>query len=198
MNNETKKMIDWYDNSYQQYGNDDFRSLTWGDEQGSSAKRRYQMFNDISSLSKNSVIEIGCGWGSIFDFGYQPSKYIGIDINKTFIDIALKKYSNHTFIESDIHNYIPEEVSDLCIASGVAGNRGGPCWHPDMLRQFFEKCISLANKTIINFPSVWATIRSEHVEYFSPEHVLSIALQVTKNVEIKHFDNFDFLIILNK
>jgi len=196
MDNELKKMLDWYDTSYHTYGDDDYRSLTWGDKQGNNAQKRYHMFNDIYSLSENSIIEVGCGWGSIFDFGYQPTNYVGIDVNKRFIDKAIQKYPNHTFIASDIHDYKTNDKFDVCIASGVAGNRGGPCWHPTKLLDFFKQCNLLADVSLINFPSIWASVRSDNVEYFSPETVLSVALQVTRNVEIKHFDNFDFLIIL--
>ena len=53
-----------------------------------------------------------------------------------------------------------------------------------------------ANISMINFPSVWATIRTEMVEYYSPEYILSQALKVTKNIELIHREKSDFLLIL--
>ena len=53
-----------------------------------------------------------------------------------------------------------------------------------------------ASISMINFPSVWATVRTEMVEYFSPEYVLGQALLITPNVELIHKHKFDFLLIM--
>lgn len=195
--NTTETMLTWYNSSLEQYGENDFRSLTWGDETGKSAFRRYQIIHDIMPINGSSVLEIGCGWGSIFDFGFEPSKYLGLDINEKFIEIAKNKHKAD-FITADIMSYELNGYYDLAIASGVAGNRGGPAWHPNLLLSFMERMFKHADTTIINFPSVWSNIRSEHVEYFSPEYVLSTALQITRNIQLIHLDSFDFFIILNK
>ena len=55
-----------------------------------------------------------------------------------------------------------------------------------------------ANISMINFPSVWATVRTEMVEYFSPEYVLSQALKITQNIELIHKEKSDFLLILRR
>ena len=55
----------------------------------------------------------------------------------------------------------------------------------------------IAKKIIVNFPSNRATVRSEHVEYFSPEYVLGQALTITENVQLIHNYKSDFLLILN-
>lgn len=195
--NTTETMLTWYNESLDRFGDSDFRSLTWGDESGTSARRRYQLIHDIKSLNDNSVLEVGCGWGSIFDFGYNPNTYLGMDINEKFIDIANKKYVNN-FITADIMTYDINTHYDVAIASGVAGNRGGPAWNPKLLVSFMDRMFNNANTVIINFPSIWSDIRSEHVEYFSPEYVLSTGLQITRNIQLIHFDRFDFFIILNK
>ena len=53
-----------------------------------------------------------------------------------------------------------------------------------------------ADNVMINFPSNRATIRSEHVEYFAPEYVISQALNITNNIQLIHKDRSDFLLIL--
>ena len=55
----------------------------------------------------------------------------------------------------------------------------------------------IAKKIIVNFPSNRATVRSEHVEYFSPEYVLGQALSLNENVQLIHNYKSDFLLILN-
>ena len=70
-----------YNSKLEQFGKDDFRSLNWGDKEGKSAKARYQqMFDQYNWLDKK-VLEVGCGWGSFFDFVFTCKEYYGIDIN---------------------------------------------------------------------------------------------------------------------
>ena len=79
----------------------------------------------------------------------------------------------------------------------VAGNRGGPAWSPNLLKEYLYKMSLIAKKVIVNFPSNRATIRTEFVEYFSPEYVLGEALNITENVQLIHKQKSDFLLILN-
>ena len=56
---------------------------------------------------------------------------------------------------------------------------------------------NISKTVIVNFPSNRADIRSEHVEYFSPEYILGEALNITHNVQLIHQTKSDFLLILN-
>jgi len=182
-----------YNNKLQQYGEDDFRSLYWGDSKGESAKKRYKQISQYIDLKQSNILEVGCGFGSFFKLGFDCKSYVGYDINKKFIDIASKKYPNKKWVTKLPNN---EFYFDACICSGVAGNRGGPAWNPNLLKKFLKKLYKLSNKTFINFPSNRSDIRSEYVEYFSPEYVLSEALNITPNTTIIHKHRFDFLLIL--
>ncbi len=59
---------EWYNNKLNQFGKGDFRSLNWGDKEGKSAEARYQQMFKQFNWSSKKVLEIGCGWGSFFDF----------------------------------------------------------------------------------------------------------------------------------
>ena len=188
-------MIKWYNDSLKKYGENDFRSLTWSDLEGKSAERRYNIINNIESFKNKDIIEFGCGWGSFFDFGFTCNSYLGIDINPNLINIAKNKYK-HSFHVGDCLTFKSDKTFDLAISSGVAGNQGGPADHPTKLKQFLLNMKNHASKVVVNFPSTWATIRSENIEYFSPSSTLEIALSVTENVQLIHKTKFDFLLIL--
>jgi len=195
-----EKMLKWYTDSLNTHGENDFRSLTWGDEEGKSAELRYDQMNSEVSFSGKSIFEVGCGWGSFFDFGYSCKTYMGIDILGDFIDIAYKKYGNlpnAKFFVEDISHILSPGAFDLTISSGVAGNRGGPACEPKQLLNYLRKMYSCSNTVLVNFPSNRATIRTENVEYFSPEYVLGQALCITDNVKIIHKNKFDFLLRLD-
>ena len=188
-------MIKWYNDSLKKYGEEDFRSLTWGDFAGISAKHRYNVMNDIESFSGKNIIEYGCGWGSFFDFGFTCSSYLGIDINPNFVNLAKSKYESD-FRIADCLTFQIDKKYDLAIASGVAGNQGGPADHPTKLKQLLQNMKTHADKVMINFPSTWATIRSANIEYFSPSSTLEVALSITENVQLIHKTKSDFLLIL--
>jgi len=164
----------FYNKKLEQFGENDFRSLNWSDEEGKSAKKRYkQMSQYVDFKCKN---------------------YIGYDINENLIALAKKKYPKHNWIY-DLNKF-KSKPYDLCISSGVAGNRGGPACKHNNLFTWLSLLSSISNKVLINFPSNRATIRSANVEYFSPEYVLGQALNITENVQIIHKQKADFLLIL--
>ena len=54
----------WYNDKLNQFGENDFRSLNWGDKEGNSAYARYEQMFDLYDWSDKTVFEVGCGWGS--------------------------------------------------------------------------------------------------------------------------------------
>ncbi len=191
------KINEWYDSKLEQFGENDFRSLNWGDKEGKSAKARYQQMFEQYDWSDKKILEIGCGWGSFFDFGFKCDYYYGVDINSKLIDIANKKYKNKIFKTEDISNVNSINSGfDVAISSGVAGNRQGPADTPGKLMHYLNFMFNSANTVMINFPSNRATIRSEYVEYFAPEYIISQALNLTNNIQLIHKDRSDFLLIL--
>ena len=188
---------EWYDSKLEQFGENDYRSLNWGDKEGKSAKARYQQMFEEYDWSDKKILEIGCGWGSFFDFGFKCDYYYGVDINSKLIDIANKKYKNKIFKTEDISNVNSINSGfDVAISSGVAGNRQGPADTPGKLMHYLSFMFNSANTVIANFPSNRATIRSEYVEYFAPEYIISQALNLTNNIQLIHKNQSDFLLIL--
>ena len=196
------KINEWYDSKLEQFGENDYRSLNWGDKDGKSAKARYQQMFEHYDWSNKRVLEVGCGWGSFFDFNFKCDYYHGIDINPKLINIATDKFichkcTNIIFKTSDIFKYNSINSNfDIAISSGVAGNRQGPADTPGKLMHYLSFMFNSANTVMINFPSNRATIRSEYVEYFAPEYIISQALNLTNNIQLIHKNRSDFLLIL--
>ena len=196
------KINEWYDSKLEQFGENYYRSLNWGDKDGKSAKARYQQMFEQYDWSNKKVLEIGCGWGSFFDFNFKCDYYHGIDINPKLINIATDKFichkcTNIIFETSDIFKYNSINSNfDIAISSGVTGNRQGPADTPGKLMHYLSFMFNSANTVMINFPSNRATIRSEYVEYFAPEYIISQALNLTNNIQLIHKNRSDFLLIL--
>lgn len=196
------KINEWYNSKLEQFGENDYRSLNWGDKEGKSAKARYQQMFEHYDWSNKRILEVGCGWGSFFDFNFKCDYYHGIDINPKLINIAIDKFicpkcTNIKFKTSDIFKYNSINSNfDIAISSGVAGNRQGPADTPGKLMHYLSFMFNSANTVMINFPSNRATIRSEYVEYFAPEYIISQALNLTNNIQLIHKNRSDFLLIL--
>lgn len=194
----------WYNSKLEIYGENDFRSLNWGDKEGKSAKFRYTQMFSFFNWDNSKVLEIGCGWGSFFDFKFKCSEYYGVDINPKLIEIANKKYGELSNIKFTTQNILDTPTQhfnfkqyDVALSSGVAGNRQGPADSPDKLKHYLEFMFHSAKISMINFPSNRASIRSKNVEYFSPEYILSTSLNITNNIQLVHKNQFDFLLILS-
>ena len=91
-----------------------------------------------------------------------------------------------------------DKTYDLAISTGVAGNQGGPADHPKKLSNYLQLMLNSSNAVIVNFPSIWATIRSKNIEYFSPSYILDTALAITENVQLIHKTKSDFILVLHK
>ncbi len=73
--------------------------------------------------SKATVLDIGCGWGTTIKFLKPDQKYIGIDINKIFLEYIKKTY-NHKYIKpkkGKLPTKIPvkDDLANLTICSMV-------------------------------------------------------------------------------
>ena len=62
---------------------------------GAMSARKIVINNYSTIKSKYKVLDIGCGTGYIVKYLPDDISYIGIDVNKKYIDYAKNKYSRH-------------------------------------------------------------------------------------------------------
>lgn len=108
-------------NNIEKYGFDSFKSLGWEMKEGQIA--RFKIFENLGDLNNSSILDVGCGHGDLIVFLYEKYKeirYYGIDVEKTFLDVAIKKsitINNTAFFEGDFSNSeLP--FTDYIIACG--------------------------------------------------------------------------------
>ena len=61
---------------------------------------KFKKFLKSCFKQKSFVLDFGCGAG-YFSTLFNPKKYVGIDINKSFINLAKTKFINHRFYNFD-------------------------------------------------------------------------------------------------
>lgn len=129
-----------YNKSLAEYGEGP-KALLWWDYR-SMAIRFRELVKDVP-LDGKSVLDAGCGMGDLLPYLYAKStsfKYLGVDVNKGFIDIANKRYEGHDFKVADpFKNRIG--AFDVVLSSGVMnGNYEG--WlerRKQMISALFEQ-----------------------------------------------------------
>lgn len=100
------------------------------------------------AIQGDTVLDVGCGYGSLIPKVPAGVKYIGMDPNKTLLDEASKNYPTHFFIHSGIPlaNDVPPPISDYVVSLGVACHLK-PGW--ESLAWYARKLQLMARKGII-------------------------------------------------
>lgn len=161
---DLEKYKNRYNRNYDKFGLDS-KSLGWGGGRDRQFKRYEGMLRNISKLEDFSIIDVGCGFGDLYDFleknGYDVISYLGIDINDNFIEECKNKYSNSIqFIESDS---IPKENSaDIVFACGIFNAKIDEQDNYDYIKESLESFLTSANKyVIVDFLSPFVDYKQE-------------------------------------
>lgn len=73
----------------------------------------------LKKFNAESVVELGCGTGSLASrFTANGYDYTGIDLNRTMLDIAVKKNPGIEFLEADMRNFQLQKKKQACIIAG--------------------------------------------------------------------------------
>jgi SAM-dependent methyltransferase len=107
-----------YEKSLREYGESP-KALLWWDYR-SMAIRFRELVKDVP-LDGRSVLDAGCGMGDLLPYLYAKStsfRYLGVDKNPGFIEIAKKRYEGHNFKIGDPFNKKLGDF-DVVLSSGV-------------------------------------------------------------------------------
>ncbi len=105
-NEDKDKILSYYDSLIKEYGPNDSRSVGWTSE--STEKIRYTILSEIGDLNNHSILDVGCGFGNLYDFLKNKNlsfSYKGIDINPKIISLAKEKHPNISFETLDFGSY---------------------------------------------------------------------------------------------
>jgi SAM-dependent methyltransferase len=101
----------------------------------------------------HSLVELGCGTGNLAEkFIGDKFEYMGVDLNKSMLEIARKKVPEGKFVQADMRYFKIEEKKDACLFVGrtsayLLSNR-------DMLETLHSININLNKKGIACFDCI--------------------------------------------
>jgi len=178
----------------------DRKIVGWGSQK--SQEKRFQiLINYISKDDKIKLLDVGCGRADLFGF-FKKKKfnnivYTGLDLNKSFIKIAKRKFKKNSFINKD---FIQAKIKkyDIIFISGLFNLRVKN--HNLFLERMIKKGISKSNKIFIfNVMSIYAPFKEKKFFYSDPLILSKFIKKYSTKFIIDHsyFDH-DFTIVVYK
>ena len=187
-----------YQKSLKQYGESP-KALLWWDYR-SMAIRFRELVKDVA-IDGRSVLDAGCGMGDLLPYLYAKSssfKYLGVDINKGFIEIAKKRYEGHDFKVTDPFSKQLGEF-DVVISSGVMnGNYEG--WLDRRKRMI--KALYQQSKEALAFNMAGGLRPIPHdsvIAYADAQEIFDYCSTLSDEVVLRaHYLHKDFAIVMYK
>jgi trans-aconitate methyltransferase len=188
-----------YEKSLKEYGPGP-KALLWWDYR-SMAIRFRELVADLPSLDGKSILDAGCGMGDLLPYLYARSssfRYLGVDTNKGFIDIAKERYEGHQFKVADPFKHKAGDF-DVVISSGVMnGNRSG--WLEERKRMI-EALFDQTNQVLaFNMAGSLKPIKHDSlIAYADAQEILEYCKTLSKRVILRaHYLEKDFTIVMFK
>jgi ubiquinone/menaquinone biosynthesis C-methylase UbiE len=163
---------------------------------------RFEVLTEIGIYDGVSVLDVGCGLADYYHYLIKKGlniKYTGIDIVPELIESAREKYPELNLQVRDIQNDPYDQSSfDYVVCSQVFNLRmvdgKNMSLVNDMLKEMFE--ISKYGLAV-DFITNYVDFEQEHLFYYKPEELFSIAKQLTKRVTLRHdYPSFEFCLYL--
>lgn len=188
-----------YRDAYAKFGESP-KALHWWDYP-SLANRYKQLVTDVD-LSGRTILDAGCGMGDALPFLYMKAdnfKYLGLDTNPDFIEIAKKRYDGHRFEVGDPFFGKLRGKFDVVISSGVM-NAHTKNWVEER-RQMIKNLWKLTDE-VLAFNMAGSFNPETHddvIAYADTQVILDYCLGLTSRVILRHhYNKSDFTLVLFK
>ncbi len=160
---------------------------------------RFQVLSEIGNLNNSKILDVGCGFGHFVSFlrsNKIKTKYVGVDINPLFVEIAKEKNPNFTFQVRDIEKRRFGQHFDWVFAIGTTNKAGSYKYIANLLKEMFR----ISKKGIaMDFMSTYVDFRRPGSFHASPECVFKIAKKLSKRVVLRHdYLPFEFCVYIYK
>lgn len=182
------------------------RGVDWNGEE-SQVLRFEQLSRVIGQMANFSLNDLGCGYGSLFDYlklHYQDFTYNGCDVSQDMIRSAQARYADSQDARFEV-TAKPSGVADYGIASGIFNvrlGRGDEEW-----REYLEATLEVLNRTSkLGFAFNCLTSYSEkdkmrdHLYYADPCALFDLCKRrYSRHVVLLHdYGLYEFTILVKK
>ena len=189
------QIIDHYNKLYTKFG-DNPASVGWPN---GKQNIRFTTISQIGNFNNSSILDVGCGFGDFFSFlksrNTKLKKYLGVDINKEFVNVAKTKNPDAAFKVMDIETNDLSKF-DWSIAIGITNKSGSY----NYIEKLLKRMLVVSKKGIaMDFLSTYVDYKTKGTFHASPERIFKIAKKLSKRVVLRHdYLPFEFCIYLYK
>jgi len=159
---------------------------------------RFRVMSEIGKMQNSKILDVGCGFGdlSLFLKSKYRIKYLGIDINPKFIEIAKQRNLKTRFQVRDIEKRKFNEKFDWVFAIGTTNKAGSY----EYIENLLSEMLRLAKKGVaMDFMSTYVDFKNSGAFYVSPEKMFKIAKNLSRRVVIRHdYLPFEFCVYIYK
>lgn len=193
----TKKIYDYYQNLFEQYGFDP-KSVGWGTKKGKQSPR-FEILCQIGDLTNSSILDVGCGFGDLYGyllFRRMKVTYYGVDINPNLLKIGKKIYPRISLEHRDFEKKKFYKKFDWVLASGITSH-GSTYSH---LSKIMKEMYCICKKGFaMNFVSNNVEYKTKNLFYSSPEKILAITKSISNRFILRHdYMPFEFTLYVYK
>jgi SAM-dependent methyltransferase len=197
---ERQKITRRYAERLSKYGID-IRTLNPGTEH--KHRTQHAVHASIGDLNNRTVLDVGCGLAHYYQFLSErgiKADYIGYDIVEPFIEINRQRFPEAHFEVRDISRDGIAHRPDYITMCQVFNNKYDSVSNEEVVRNAIATALDAALVGVsIDMLSKYVNYEEEHLNYFSPEEMLSYAKSLTRFVILRHdYLPFDFTLFLYK
>jgi ubiquinone/menaquinone biosynthesis C-methylase UbiE len=195
---ELEQIVSLYDERVKRLGYD-AKSVGWKSKD--QQELRFRILTQNVELANQSIIDIGCGFGDLYDFlctsGSVPLQYTGIDISNEVLKIARERYTNIPHVEFLNLQLMskPDEVFDYAVASGSLNYN-----FPIDMNKYIENFISIYQGSVrkgllINLLTTKVDYTQEIHVHYSPDYIETVFRKYFREVRvIENYGLYEFTI----
>ena len=193
--------IQRYNSRYAEFGYSPKTLGWWTGKQ----ELRFEVLTSHYDFQGKSVLDIGCGFGDLnktLRRKCSQYRYSGVDFNPTLIAKAKELYQEPwiSFQESEFLETSFAEPLDYAIESGIFNHKYAQRDNYEVIGDCMAKAIEVCRDGLaFDFNSDRRPDKREDIFYSSPERILSIAMEFSKNVILRHdYMPYEFAIFVFK
>lgn len=201
---EIEETIKRYNERLKNYGVSE-KALGWGDK--GRSRLRFKMLCSEWNFKDKTILDYGCGFGDLYNYIKETHtdsfKYIGIDLNPNFIEIAKsKKYKNAEFyvVPANPSTFIEQQnfKIDYILSSGIFN------YKIENNIKNIKDTLDIFNKYSTfgfasNFLSDKVDFKAEENFHASPGEILEFHYKYCNNIILKNnYMPYEFTVIVNK
>jgi len=194
--------VNRYRSQYAKYGYSP-KSLGW--DKGKQ-DIRFEVLAGFFDCMGKSILDIGCGFGDLNRVLERSCgedyTYLGIDLVEEFVQEGRRRYRGQ-HIQFEVGDFMDlrfERDFDIVLSSGIFNHKFEETDNYRFIMDVLEKSMRLVREGVaFDFLSDKVDFRHAHTFHSSPEKIISMGYQLSRNVVLRNdYFPFEFSLCLKK